>query len=308
MKEVKYEKCPECKASQLFWDKDKGEVVCRSCGLVLEDKLFDFGKEWREFNAEDAQTLRRAGAPMTHTQEDKGLGTTVGRKSDLYSMSGKNRHKFKRLRMWQRRVSTAIEANLKLALPEIKRLSSVLNLPRHIEEEIARIYRTALQRELVRGHSTEAIVAGTTYLVLRMYDIPKSMNEVAEVAGLSKKRLSKNYKYVSRKLNIKTMPVDPINFVHRYGSELGLEAETQTKAIEIINRARKEQLLSGRSPKGIAAGALYVASRIKQDRKTQAEIARVADVTEVTVRNTYKKFVNNLDYITQEKGKIGTVA
>ncbi|MBN2367434.1 transcription initiation factor IIB family protein, partial [Candidatus Woesearchaeota archaeon] len=59
-------------------------------------------------------------------------------------------------------------------------------------------------------------------------------------------------------------------------------------------------LLSGRSPKGIAAGALYVASRIMNGKKTQAEIAKVTDVTEVTVRNTYKQFIDNLDYLNRE--------
>ncbi|MBD3204169.1 hypothetical protein GF327_07775 [Candidatus Woesearchaeota archaeon] len=303
MAKVTYKECPECTASNLLWNEDKGEVMCRKCGLVLDDKLFDFGQEWREFEAEDAQKLRRSGAPLTYTQEDRGLGTTVGRKSDYYRLSKNDRNKFYRLRLWQRRVSTAIEANLRLAISEIKRISSVLDLPHHIEEEIARIYTQAVQRELVRGHSTEAVVAGVVYAVLRMYDVPKTMNEVSEVTGISKKRLSKNFKYVSRRLNIKTMPVDPINFVHRFSSELKLEPETQTKAVEIIEKARKAEILSGRSPKGIAAGALYIASKLNNEKKTQAEIAKVTDVTEVTVRNTYKKFMNNLDLVSADREK-----
>ncbi|MBD3202709.1 hypothetical protein GF327_00310 [Candidatus Woesearchaeota archaeon] len=303
MKAITYKKCPECTAKNLLWNEDKGEVLCRKCGLVLDDKLLDFGQEWREFEAEDADKYRRSGAPLTYTQEDRGLGTTVGRKSDLYKFKKGKQNKFYRLRLWQRRVSTAIEANLRLAISEIKRISSVLNLPKYVEEEIARIYTQAVQRELVRGHSTEAVVAGVVYAVLRMYDVPKTMNEVSDVTGISKKRLSKNFKYVSRKLNIKTLPIDPVNYVSRFSSELKLDAETQTKAIDIIKSARKEQLLSGRSPKGIAAGALYIASKINNQKMTQAEIAKVTDVTEVTVRNTYKKFVSNMDLLNEEMQK-----
>ncbi len=138
-------KCPECGGINLFWNKDKGEVICKDCGLVIEDKMVDFGQEWREFDS-DSQGKRRTGAPMTYTQYDQGLGTEVGQKGDLYALGSKERNKFFRLRKWQYRISTAIERNLKLALAELKRVSSYLKLPSSVEEEAARIYTLAVQR------------------------------------------------------------------------------------------------------------------------------------------------------------------
>ena len=303
MKDLQYKKCPECTAGTLSWNKEKGEVVCKSCGLVLDDKLFDFGQEWREFDSEGSENRRRTGAPLTYTQEDRGLGTTIGTKSDLHRLSKRDKDKFYRLRLWQRRVSTAIESNLRLALSEIKRIVSVLGLPNYVEEEISRIYTEAVQRGLVRGHSTEAVVAGVVYAVLRMYDIPRTLNEVSEVTGIDKKKVAKNFKYVSRNLNIRTLPIDPMNYVARFASELKLEPGTQTKALDIVQTATKEEITSGRSPKGIAAGALYIASKIHNERKTQAEIAKVADVTEVTVRNSYKELIENLGSLNDEMEK-----
>ncbi|MBN2368764.1 hypothetical protein JXC34_07110 [Candidatus Woesearchaeota archaeon] len=304
IKDLQYKKCPECGDENLSWNKEKGEVACKSCGLVLDDKLFDFGQEWREFDSDDAQNKRRTGAPLTYTQEDRGLGTTIGTKADLYKLSKKNQDRFYRLRLWQRRVSTAIESNLRLALSEIKRIVSVLGLPTYVEEEIARIYTEAVQRGLVRGHSTEAVVAGVVYAVLRMYDIPRTLNEVSEVTGIDKKKVAKNFKYVSRNLNIRTLPIDPMNYVSRFASELSLDPKTHTKALNIVQTAVKEEITSGRSPKGIAAGALYIASKIHNEKRTQAEIAKVADVTEVTVRNSYKELVENLNFLTNEIEKV----
>jgi transcription initiation factor TFIIB len=304
IKELQYRKCPECAAEQLQWNKDKGEVACKGCGLVLDDKLFDFGQEWREFDSESGDSRRRTGAPLTYTQEDRGLGTSIGTKADLHKLSKRDKDKFYRLRLWQRRVSTAIESNLRLALSEIKRIVSVLGLPNYVEEEISRIYTEAVQRGLVRGHSTEAVVAGVVYAVLRMYDIPRTLNEVSEVTGIDKKKVAKNFKYVSRNLNIRTLPIDPTNYVARFASELKLNPATQTKALDIVQIASKEEITSGRSPKGIAAGALYIASKINNERKTQAEIAKVADVTEVTVRNSYKELIENLGFLNEEIEKI----
>src|SRR3989338_3910825 len=87
-------KCPECSGINLFWNKDRGEVSCRDCGLVVEEKMVDFDQEWRDFDSDQAESQRRAGAPMTYTQYDQGLGTEVGRKTDLYALQGKDRNKF----------------------------------------------------------------------------------------------------------------------------------------------------------------------------------------------------------------------
>jgi transcription initiation factor TFIIB len=304
IKDIQYKKCPECAAENLIWNKERGEVACKSCGLVLDDKLFDFGQEWREFDSEGSETRRRTGAPLTYTQEDRGLGTEVGTKADLYRLSKKDKDRFYRLRLWQRRVSTAIESNLRLALSEIKRIVSILGLPGYVEEEIARIYTEAVQRGLVRGHSTEAVVAGVVYAVLRMYDIPRTLNEVSDVTGIDKKKVAKNFKYVSRNLNIRTLPIDPLNYVSRFASELSLKPKTQTKAMDIVQTAMKEEITSGRSPKGIAAGALYIASKLHNEKRTQAEIAKIADVTEVTVRNSYKELIENLDFLNSEIEKV----
>ena len=43
-------KCPECGGINLFINKDKGEVICKDCGLVVEEKMVDFTQEWRDFD------------------------------------------------------------------------------------------------------------------------------------------------------------------------------------------------------------------------------------------------------------------
>ena len=58
-------KCPDCGGTNLLIQKDKGEAICRDCGLVIEEKMIDLGQEWREFNEDQASKRRRTGAPMT---------------------------------------------------------------------------------------------------------------------------------------------------------------------------------------------------------------------------------------------------
>jgi len=76
---------------------------------------------------------------------------------------------------------------------------------------------------------------------------------------------------------------------------LKLSPETQSKSIEILESAQKAELTSGRGPTGIAAAALYVSALIHGEKRTQREVADVAGVTEVTIRNRYKELLEELD-------------
>lgn len=295
MNQAYIKKCPECGGINLFWNKEKGEVICKDCGLVVEDKMVDFGQEWREFDADDSRKSRRAGAPMTYTLYDQGLGTEVGRKADLSGLGKKERNKFFRLRKWQYRISTAIERNLKLALAELKRVSSYLKLPKSVEEESARIYTLAVQRGLVRGRSMESVVAGALYAACRRHEVPRTLDELSEASGIEKKEIGRTYRFVTRELGIKIMPSNPSDYIARFASALKLSPETQSNAVEILEKAQEAELTSGRGPTGIAAAALYVSALIHGEKRTQREVADVAGVTEVTIRNRYKELLEKLD-------------
>ena len=288
-------KCSECGGVNLIMNKEKGEIICRDCGLVIEEKMIDFSQEWREFDHDESDKKRRTGSPMTYTKFDRGLGTDVGQKGDVYQLQSKERNKYFRLRKWQHRISTAIERNLKLALAELKRVASYLKLPSSVEEESARIYTMAVQRGLVRGRSMESVVAGALYAACRRHEIPRTLDELSEASGIDKKEIGRTYRFITRELGIRILPSNPIDYIPRFASALKLNADTQTKAVEILEKAQKIELTSGRGPTGIAAASLYVAALINNEKRTQREVADIAGVTEVTIRNRYKELLRELD-------------
>ena len=286
--------CPECAGSKLSHQEEKGEVVCNDCGLVVEDKVFDFGQEWREHDAEQAAKKRRTGAPMSYTHADKGLGTTVGTKSDIYQLNKTNKDKFFRLRKWQNNVASAIERNLQIALSEIQRLVSILQLSKTIEEEASRIYTHAAQKGIVKGRSTETIVASVIYIVCRNYEVPKTLDDIETATGIDKKEIGRNYRYVVREMNLRVTQSDPVNYISRYVSNLELSQKTNTTAIRLLEKAQRQEITSGKNPLGLAAAAIYAASKLNEEKRTQNEIASAVGVTEVTLRNRYKDFVDSL--------------
>ncbi len=232
---------------------------------------------------------------LHNTRYDRGLGTDIGQRGDIFQLDGKGMNKFLRLRKWQYRISTAIERNLKLALAELKRVASFLKLPKAVEEEAAKIYTLAVQRGLVRGRSMESVVAGALYAACRRHEIPRTLDELSEASGIEKKEVGRTYRFITRELGIRILPSNPVDYIPRFASALKLSAGTQSKSVEILEMAEKADLTSGRGPTGIAAASLYLAALMNDEKRTQREVADVAGVTEVTIRNRYKELFNKLN-------------
>jgi len=292
--------CPECHSYNLVHDYERAELVCHDCGLVVDAEFIDMGPEWRAFDHDQRLKRSRVGAPMTYTIHDKGLSTMIDwRNKDTYgkSISSKNRAQLFRLRKWQRRirVSNATERNLAFALSELDRMASALGLSRHIRETAAVIYRRAVEKNLIRGRSIEGVAASALYAACRQCNVPRTLDEIGEVSRVSRKEIGRTYRFVARELNLKLTPTSPVDYVARFCSGLQLRGEVQSKAAEILTQATEKELTSGRGPTGVAAAAIYIASILSGDRRTQREVADVAGVTEVTIRNRYKELAEELD-------------
>jgi transcription initiation factor TFIIB len=267
---------------------------------VIDDEFIDRGPEWRAFDADQRQKRARTGAPMTLTIHDKGLSTMIDwRNKDSFgrSISSKNRAQLYRLRKWQRRirVSNATERNLAFALSELDRMASALGLPRNIRESSALVYRDAVDKNLIRGRSIEGVAAATLYAACRQCSVPRTLDEIAEVSRVSRKEIGRTYRFVSRELGLRLLPTSPVDYVPRFCSGLNLKEEIQSRTIEILRQAAECELTSGRGPTGVAAAAIYIACDLGSERRTQREVAEVAGVTEVTIRNRYKELAEKLD-------------
>ncbi len=292
-------RCPECKSTNLAYDEARGELVCQECGLVIDEGMIDQGPEWRAFDLEQGEKRARTGAPMTYTIHDKGLSTTIGWKNkDSYgkTIPTKNRAQLYRLRKWQRRirVSNATERNLAYALGELDRMASGMGLPRNVRETAAMIYRKAVNKNLIRGRSIEGVVAASLYAACRQCGVPRTLDEIAGSSRVSRKEIGRTYRFMTRELKLKLMPTRPQDYVSRFCSELKLSGEVQSRSLDILKQAADKELTSGRGPTGVAAAAIYIASILSNERRTQREVADVAGVTEVTIRNRYKELTERL--------------
>ena len=293
-------KCPKCGNANLSRDYKRGELICNECGLVIEEDFIDHGPEWRAFDSEQREKRARVGSPMTYTIHDKGLSTIISwTNRDAYGkfIPTRNRAQLYRLRKWQTRtrISDSTERNLALALSALDQMSSILSLPKNVRETAAMIYRKAALKKLVRGRSIEGVTAAVLYAACRQCNVPRTLEEISNIAQMKKKEIGRNYRNILSRLELKLLPTTPQDYISRFCSELKLSSDVQAKTLEILQEAAQQELTSGRGPTGIAAASLYIASVLCGERRTQREVAEVAGVTEVTIRNRYKEIAEKLD-------------
>ncbi|MHA1250353.1 MAG: transcription initiation factor IIB [Candidatus Helarchaeota archaeon] len=292
--------CPECLSHEIIIDKKRGEKICSNCGLVLEEKEIDQGPEWRAFTLDERNRRSRVGSPLTYTVHDKGLSTMIDWHDKDHlgkKLSPKTRAQVYRLRKWQirTRVHSSIDRNLAFAMSELDRLSSQLGIPRGVKESSAVFYRKAIEKKLIRGRSIEAMIAASIYAACRLRKVPRTLDEIARHSRVNRKELGRCYRLILRELDMRIPTASPIEFIPRFGAELDLSGRAQKRAIEIITMAREQGLTAGKDPTGLAAASIYISAILEGERRTQREIAEVAHVTEVTVRNRYKELVKELN-------------
>lgn len=292
-------KCPECGSVSLVRDYGKAELVCKQCGLVVEQEIVDEGPEWRAFDQDQRDKRARTGAPIKYTKPNKGLVTEIdqyNRDMRGIKLSSAAQAQMYRLRKWHRRasISSSMERNLAIALSELDRMASYLSLPSNLRESSALLYRRAVERGLIRGRLIESVVAAVLYMQCRQRSIPRTLDEISEVSGIAKKEIGRTYRFLKRELEVDVPLTNPVFYIPRFASELNLTGPVQEKAREILEKAIKGGLISGRGPTGVAAAALYIASVLINERRTQKEVADVAGVTEVTIRNRYRELKKEL--------------
>jgi len=299
---AKVRQCPECGSSRLMRDYECAEIVCMNCGFVVAAKLTDQGPEWRAFDTEQRQKRTRVGAPLTFTIHDKGLSTMIDwHDRDIYGkrLSPGQKAQIYRLRKWQRRirVSDATERNLAFALSEISKIANALNLPKNILETASVIYRKAVKERLIRGRSIQGVTSAAIYVACRQCGLARTLEEIAQASNINKKEVGRSYRFLVKELNYFIPPLKPSQYITKFSNQLAMQGKVEEIAHKILATAKELKLTSGRGPTGIAAAASYIASVLTGERKTQREIAEIAQVTEVTIRNRYKELVERLLFV-----------
>jgi transcription initiation factor TFIIB len=290
-------------------DPDTGELIRADTGEVISSNELSGEKEWRSFDADETRDRARTGTPTSLAFHDMGLSTVIGRENTDASgnpIDPSVRMRMARLRLWNSRSSTRSPRarSLQHGFTILAKLKDRLSLPDHVTEKAAYVYRKAQEKGLTRGNSLSSVLAASIYVAIRESGVLRTLDEIAFSSNVKPKEVYRSYRRIVTELDIKVPVVDPAKYVMRVANNLGFDEKVKRKALDILEQARKKNILVGKDPTSIAAAILYLVTLSGENARTQADIARAAGITEVTVRNRSKELMKSLGIGNKRYGRI----
>jgi transcription initiation factor TFIIB len=288
-------------------DAEVGEVICISCGMVVSDKAIEIGPEWSAFT-NDKLNSARVGMPVSLAKHDQGLSTVIGRDNRDFSgetiIDPSSRSIIERLRTWDYRTQTRNSRTRSRidAFRQLDRLKQKLALPDPVVQKAAYIYRKVQQKEIVRGRTRNGAMAGCVYIACREARIPRTFDEVAGIANITRKEVSNAYIAIVLGLDLRIPLIDPVRCLVKLANKAQVDEKIKRYAIGYLKQIIDSNLSAGKDPMSIAATVLYLACLHYGDQsKTQRYFAEAAGISDVTIRNRRQEIQNKIPFLTSRK-------
>ena len=294
--------CPNCGSTDIVFDPERGELVCRHCGLVIEEHVMDLGPEWRAFSNDEALAHERA-KPISPALPGQGLGNSViGIKHNLLLHSKLRAlirlNRYNQYQYTERRIAELLDV--------IKPVKYELNLPDNVIDEAMVLFRQLASKHDLRGVRTKDLALVLLYVACKRSKVVCPLRELRNALNVERS------KRISRLLGLVRQVVGNGDVIMKSQEELGrflqrvinvlklnedIRYHVTKLAMEIINEGQRKRLTNGRTFYALVASAVYIAVTLMGVRKRQRDVAEASGVTDVTIRNRYKEVVSKINIV-----------
>jgi transcription initiation factor TFIIB len=122
----------------------------------------------------------------------------------------------------------------------------------------------------------------------------RTLDDVSAASDIKPKDVGRSYRMLVSNMELQVPMLEPSKYVVKVANNTNISERTKRKAVAIIIEAQRRGVSVGKDPMGIAASVLYLAGQSTGEYKTQADIAKAAGVTEITVRNRSRELKTRL--------------
>ncbi|KAH9386141.1 transcription initiation factor TFIIB [Nematocida major] len=282
-KKTQRDKCPDCKEEEnIIEDYKNGYNVCRACGCIVGPRIIDERSEWRTFT-DSGDNPSRVGGPNNPFLDSEQLDTLISPGVGLSSYNLAKTQMKSSLRGPERALINGL--NLISAFCERK------NLSKTISDAAKYVFKTVEEKKVLKGKNLEGVSAACIYIACRKAGFVRTFKEVSILTAVPKKEIGRCYKAIFPYIE-KLGVVSTEDIVARFCSDLTLGIDVQKVAVVISRKASSIGCIAGKSPDSIAAAIIYLLTYLfPNQRSIQKDIQIVTNVTDVTIKNTYKELL-----------------
>jgi transcription initiation factor TFIIB len=283
------EECKNCKGEIAVFDHGTGEKICSGCGVVLSvereyvDPLLDMNTNMNSMNL---------GTPSSLAHHDKNLSTMISYSNvdaDGVAIRVDQRSAIQRMRRWNKisNNNRSYHRNLKNAFAVLIRIKDKLSLSDTIVEKSAYYYRKILDENLIKGRSIKGFVVACVYASCREMNVPRTIEEIAEISDADKIFAGKCYRLLVRKLKVRLPSIDSTSHLARIANNANISEKTLRHAIQMMSQIKDDPISFGKDPCAIAVAVLYGACLEKGEKTSQSRISLAGNVSVVTLRKRF---------------------
>lgn len=283
-----------CKDLLPVTDNISGEILCSSCGQVLEEKSLEAVPLYRS-DPMDFMTKKSSGSPTSLAMFDINMSTVMSDRDWLGKyLPGPVKNEFYRLKMLNSRsVAASKTKTLRSALLFLNMLQVRLAIPNSVAEDAAHLFRKAIRARLTVGRKSKNIMCACIYASCKQSTVPRTILEISLASNIGKKSIARTYQSLVERLNLPVRPFNSAEFLAAIATEAKISEKSRRNALEILCAAERVGLADGKNPKALSAASLYLACILNAEHKTQDLIAKASGITATTIRTRYhdlKKF------------------
>lgn len=185
----------------------------------------------------------------------------------------------------------------------IEEATESLDLSDAAETTARQLYKQSYDEELYHGRQFEAMLGGIVYLAARITQSARTPKRIADAVESEGDDVKDAARHLQKHLPIEVPPYEPQQFIDEFCEELEVDDGIANLAHEIADVSVEAGYHSGRSPTGFAASSIYAAVQIHGGSITQDDVADVASVTPVTIRNCYSGQLDLYEEAMDETGE-----
>ncbi|MGD9673331.1 MAG: transcription initiation factor IIB family protein [Candidatus Nitrosocosmicus sp.] len=274
----------------IIYDYEKGEKLCKTCGVIVQDRIYDaeLNTDFYKYRSDTNTVL-----PHSIILNDKGMSTSIADYDATSSKRFSNRKEHNKIEFLNKIVSCSNKKrNLKIVIDLLNRIKDKLSLTSVCIEEALLTYKKALEKGLIKGRSIKEMIVACVYLVCKKVNIPRTLSEISQIVEADEIFAARCYRLLMRELKITHVQFKPTIFIRKIADEANINERTARESIDLLLAIQNENVFSGKNSLSIAAAILYITCRKHKQKISQARIASAANINIMTLRKRLSEVRN----------------
>lgn len=276
-----------CETPNIILNDKEAYNLCLNCGKIL-DQILNTNPDISYENGESTTY----GMPTSYFYPKASLGTTI---------SGPGYNNLRRRNDWGQMIykeksllSVCQYIEDKCNNNEYRLYKSIRDGAKCIYLKLSNVKHPTGEYIIFRGKNRKSIIAGCIFFAAIREGYPCTNKEIAKMFDIDPKQLTKGTKKIKEFLFNDPIlngihSALPSSFIKSYKERLHIPEHLYEKCIKICNNISKLEELSSHQPSCIAAGSVFLLSKLYKLNISKKEIAEVLKISEVTINKLYEE-------------------